>query len=99
MRLVWNSFLSPPSSDRVKEPFQPLFFCFNRRAYGTAVDLDGSTTAAPLAKITNKNAVTFIVFFLRFFALRYSFSIPVFAPRAHIPTSTVLLVAKPIDGE
>ena len=26
MRLVWNSFLSPPSSDRVKEPFQPLFF-------------------------------------------------------------------------
>src|SRR5258708_6715643 len=38
MRLVWNSFLSPPSSDRVKEPFQPLFFCFNRRAYGTAVN-------------------------------------------------------------
>src|SRR6266436_2421694 len=37
MRLVWNSFLSPPSSDRAKEPFQPLFFCFNRRAYGTAV--------------------------------------------------------------
>ena len=38
MRLVWNSFLTPPSSDRVKEPFQPLFFCFNRRAYGTGVD-------------------------------------------------------------
>ncbi len=25
------SFFSPPSSDRVKEPFQPLFFCSNRR--------------------------------------------------------------------
>jgi hypothetical protein len=37
MRLVWNSFLSPPSSDRAKEPFQPLFFCFNQTAYGTAV--------------------------------------------------------------
>src|SRR5260370_25448125 len=37
MRLVWNSFLTAPSSDRVKEPFQPLFFCFNRRAYGTGV--------------------------------------------------------------
>src|SRR5271166_1990952 len=37
MRLVWNSFLTPLSSDRAKEPFQPLFFCFHRRAYGTAV--------------------------------------------------------------
>src|SRR6266403_1134201 len=37
MRLVWNSFLSPPSSDRVKEPCQPLFLCFNQDSYGMAV--------------------------------------------------------------
>src|SRR6266481_2865550 len=51
MRLVWNSFLSPPSSDRAKEPFQPLFFCFNRRAYGTAVVLDENATETQLARI------------------------------------------------
>ena len=33
----WSFFFSPLSSDKVKEPFQLLFFCFNRRAYGTAV--------------------------------------------------------------
>src|SRR5215471_1370974 len=27
MRLVWCIFFSPLSSDRVKEPCQPLFFC------------------------------------------------------------------------
>jgi hypothetical protein len=30
-------FLSPRSSDRVKEPFQPLFLCFNRNDYGMRV--------------------------------------------------------------
>jgi hypothetical protein len=35
---VWCFFFSPLSSDRVKEPFQPLFFlCFNQVSYGMAV--------------------------------------------------------------
>jgi hypothetical protein len=29
MRLVWYFFFSPLLSGRAKEPFQPLFFCFN----------------------------------------------------------------------
>jgi hypothetical protein len=29
-------FFSPLSSDRVKEPFQPLFLSFNQDSYGTA---------------------------------------------------------------
>ena len=32
-------FYSPLSSGRVKEPCQPLFFCFNQNSYGTAVNL------------------------------------------------------------
>src|SRR5262245_27890300 len=31
------SFFSPLSSDRVKEPFQPLFLCFNQDSYGMVV--------------------------------------------------------------
>src|SRR5258708_4420829 len=31
------SFFSPLSSDKVKEPCQPLFLCFNRKPYGTRV--------------------------------------------------------------
>src|SRR5215831_14540229 len=30
-------FFSPLSSDRVKEPFQPLFLCFNQDSYGMVV--------------------------------------------------------------
>jgi hypothetical protein len=37
MRLVWCFFFSPLSSDRVKEPFQPLFLRFNQDSYGMAV--------------------------------------------------------------
>src|SRR6266446_3688867 len=37
MRLVWSFFFSPLSSDKVKEPCQPLFLCFNRNSYGMAV--------------------------------------------------------------
>src|SRR5215813_4644269 len=32
-------FFSPLSSDRVKEPFQPLFLCFNQDSYGMVVKI------------------------------------------------------------
>ena len=32
--------------DRAKEPFQPLFFCFSRKAYGTRCDLGFSVSYA-----------------------------------------------------
>src|ERR1700746_4065568 len=37
MRLVWYFFFSPLLSGRVKEPFQPLFLCFNSKPYGMRV--------------------------------------------------------------
>src|SRR5271166_678237 len=57
MRLVWNSFLTPLSSDRAKEPFQPLFFCFHRRAYGTAVKMINGTTTLHFKKLDVLNHI------------------------------------------